>query len=271
MSEHTPTAKADTSAPAPKANLSATIKSLQFAWFAGHVLTTIATVGYFVSYFGLYLIIPYARALPNPYKFWYKVALVGVVQSFGVLIFQTVKKNGTNIKVLAKEDNVQYLFLGLVLLFFSPYVLLTLSTFFLFSTFHVLSYTTHYLLPALHIPDTHPLSVHLSNFVAANNNKSIGLASLLEVYTLVWLFVRVLAFRPVSVVPFLAYVVFIKLRFEKSAYTRNAFKSLELRVEDVVTKSGSPVAKNGWVQAKGVFSRIAAVHILNDYTKEKAT
>lgn len=245
-----------------KPDIAATVQTLQFGWFVGHVVTVVATLFYALTY---------VRVWPGSYKFWYKLALVGVVESFGVLILQTVKKNGANAKQLVKEDNLQYLVLGVVLLFYSPYVLLTLSPFFLFSSFHVLSYSKHYLLPALNIGDNHPLSVKIGNFVALNNNKSIQLASLLEVYTLGWLFVRVLTFRQTSVVPFLVYLVFIKLRFEKSAFTRSAFKSLELKVEDVVAKTGQPAAKDVWVKIKGVLHQISSVHLLNDYTKEKAT
>lgn len=245
-----------------KPDLSATVKTLQFAWYVGHVVTVVSTIFYGLTY---------VKVFPSLYKFWYKLALVGVVESFGVLIYQSVKKNGFNYKVLIKEDNVQYLVLGLALFVYSPYVLLTLLSFFLFSTFHVLSYTKHYLLPAFNIPDTHALSVKIGEFVNANNNKSIQLASVFEVYTLFWLFLRVITFRKVSLVPFVVYLVFIKLRFEKSAFTRNAFKSVEIRVEEVVNRAGQPAIKDAWIQAKGVFARVGSFHILNDYTKEKAT
>lgn len=247
---------------ATKPELSATVKTLQFAWYVGHVVTTLSTVFFFLTYM---------KVFPKLYKFWYKLALLGVIESFGVLIYQLVKKNGVNVKVLVKEDNVQYLILALALFVNSPYVLLTLGSFFLFSTFHVLSYTKHYLLPALNVLETHPLLVKIGDFVTANNNKSIQLASVLEVYTLFWLFVRVITFRKTSLVPFVVYLVFIKLRFEKSAFTRNAFKSVEIKVEDVVNRSGQPAAKDAWLKVKGVFAKIGGVHILNDYTKEKAT
>lgn len=245
-----------------KSKLSATVKSLQFAWYVGHVITVVSTIFYALTYLRVY---------PKSYKFWYKFAYLGVIESFGVLIFQSVKKNGLNLKVLIKEDNVQYLFLGLALFVYSPYVLLTLLSFFLFSTFHVLSYTKHYLLPALNIPDTHFVSVKIGEWVTVNNNKSIQLASMLEVYTLFRLFLRVITFRQTSIVPLAVYLVFIKLRYEKSAFTRNAFKSVEIKVEDVINKTGQPAIKDAWIKAKGVFAKIGSFNILNDYTKEKAT
>lgn len=237
------------------------VKTLQFAWFAGHALTVLSAIFYLLTY---------VRVFPSTYKFWYKVAFLGAIQSFGVLIFQSAKKSGVDFKVVLKDDNVHYLVLAIVLFVYSPYVLLTLSTFALFSTFHVLSYARTFLFPALGVSDNHPLSVHVGNFVSANNNNSIALASLLEVYTVGWLLLRLITFRTNSLIPFLVYVVFIKLRFEKSAFTRNAFKSVELKLEGLVNQTGVPAAKDAWVTVKGVFHKISAVVLVNDYTKEKS-
>lgn len=240
---------------APKAGLSSTVQTLQFAWFIGHVLTVVGT---------LFFVLTYARVFPSSYKFWYRVALFGVVESFGILIFQGISKSGVNVKTLLREDNIHYFFLGVVLLVFSPYVLLTLAPFFLFASFHVLSYSKNFLLPSFGINDTHPLSKRIGDFVSKNNSSSIQLAALLEVYALVWLLVRVVTFRKVSLVPFVAYLVFIKLRFEKSAFTRNAVKALEIRVEDVVTKSGNPAVRDAWVKVKGVFAQVGKVKLASD-------
>ncbi|KAM9913086.1 hypothetical protein OXX69_001935 [Metschnikowia pulcherrima] len=254
------TAPGPKSEPAPS-SVAAHVQTLQFAWFAGHAVTVISAVFYLLTY---------VRVFPGAYKFWYKLAFLGALGSFGVLIFQSVKKSGVRPALLLKDDNVHYLVLAAVLFVYSPYVLLTLSTFTLFSTFHVLSYARNFLFPLFNIPETHPLSVHVGNFITANNNNSIALASLLEVYTVAWLFVRVITFRKTSLVPFFVYVVFIKFRFEKSAFTRNAFKSVEVKVESLVNRTGVPAAKNVWIKAKGVFHQIGAISIVNDYTKEKS-
>lgn len=262
MSEEKPSQPSQAAPKSAKPDLSATVKTLQFAWYVGHLITMVSTI---------FFALTYVKVFPKSHKFWYKFALLGVVESFGVLIFQSVKKNGANFGVLIKEDNVQYLILGMSLFVYSPYVLLTLLSFFLFSSFHVLSYTKNHLLPSVNIPDSHPVSVQIGNFVSSNNAKSMQLAAVLEVYTFFWLFVRLLTFRQTSLVPFVVYFAFIKLRFEKSAFTRNAFKSIEIKVEDVVNSLGQPAVKDTWLKAKGVFGKIGAFHILNDYTKEKAT
>lgn len=259
MSE-TPAPSAQPQATKPKQDLNATVRTLQFAWFVGHVITVVSSLLLLLSTVGLFR---------RSARFWYKAALVGVVESFGVLNYQLVKKNGANIKVLLRDDNVQYFFLGVALLVLRPYVLLTLSTFFLFSVFHVLLYTKHFLLPALDMENS-PLSTKIGNFVTANNNQLIQLASLLELYTLAWLLVRTLSFRKRSLSPLLVYIVFIKLRFEKSAFTRRYFKLFELRVEDAVNGFGNPAVKDLWVKVKAFFHKVGAVLIVHDHTKEKA-
>lgn len=244
----------------PPPDLMATVQTLQFAWFVGHAVTLLSCVFFYLSY---------VRVFPSTSEFWYKTALLGVLESFGVLIYQTVSKNGVSVTQLPRDDNVQYFALALVLFIYSPYVALTLSTFLLFSTFHALSYVKHYLLPAFAIPDTHPASVRIGEFIASNNSKSIALASLLEVYTAGWMFVRVITLRQVSLIPFLAYAAFLKLRFEKSPFTRNAFKSVEVRIDSLVNMSGQPVAKDAWVKIKAVFYRISSIPLTGDVKQQK--
>lgn len=245
----------------PSCDLLASVKTLQFAWFVGHAVTWASSTMFFLTYL---------RVFPSASQYWYKTALLGVLESFGVLIYQSVTKNGFSVSLWLRDDNVQYLALALVLFVHSPYVALTLSTFFLFSTFHVLSYAKHNLLPAMGIPDAHPVSARIGDFIAANNNKSIALAALLEVYTGAWMFLRVIAFRAVSLVPFLAYVVFLKLRHEKSQFTRAALKSVELRMEDLVNMSGNPMAKEAWVNVKAVFSHIGSTSLTGKSRPPKA-
>ncbi|RKP30254.1 hypothetical protein METBISCDRAFT_16699 [Metschnikowia bicuspidata] len=236
------------------------VQTLQFTWFVGHVVTLVS-LAFFLSYVGMFR---------NACAFWYKAALFGVVESFGVLVYQTISKKGVSVTQLPRDDNVQYLVLAVVLFVYSPYVALTLCTFVLFSTFHVFSYLKHYLLPALGVSESNAVCVRMGEFIAANNNSSIVLASVLEVYTTVWMLLRVLTFRKGSLVPFLAYAVFLKLRFEKSQFTRNAVKSVELKVDDVVNMSCQPALKDNWVKVKGVFHRIGAISLTGE-SRQKAT
>ncbi|KAK6456228.1 uncharacterized protein RJT20DRAFT_5620 [Scheffersomyces xylosifermentans] len=236
-----------------------TIKTLQFAWFVGHFVTLISV---------FYYTLTYIRIFPSTYKLWYVTALLGVIESFGILVYQLVQKNGFNVGLLLKDDNTHYFLYGLLFLWMRPYVLLTLFPFALFSLFHVLVYVKGYILPIFRLENS-PISEHIGNFVSKSNTKSIQLASGLEIVTYVWLFFRMLAFRKRSLSPFLAYTVFIKKRFETSVYTRDFFKQIEVHIDTNVNKIGHPTLKNVWVQVKDVFRKIGGFYLVNDYTKEK--
>lgn len=247
----------------PKPDLSTTVRTLQFAWFVGHVITLIS-----VFFYGL----TYLKIGAGCYKFWYQLALLGIIESFGILIFQFVQKSGLNISLLLNDDNTQYFVLASFLLLLRPYVLVILLPFALFSLFHVLAYTNGYLLPIFSLED-HAVAKMINNFVSTNNTKSIQLASIFEIYTYAWLVVRVLAFRKRSLTPFLLYSIFIKIRFERSVFTRNYVKSIEVHVDSLVNQYAAqvPAIKNSWVQVKNVLRKLGGIYIVNDYTKEKAT
>lgn len=262
----TQTTKPETSHTSSKAEhreaLIENIKSLQFAWFSGHVLTLVNVTLYTFTYLKLF---------KSLYKFWYFWALFGVIGSFGILNYQLFQKD-SNVKVVLKDDNFQYFLLGVFLLILRPYVYLTLVPFALFSLFHVLVYANTYLLPIAGLEKS-SISHQISEFVTHNNTKSIQLASVVEIYAYVFLFLRLLTFRKRSLVPFIIYTIFIKARYESLIFTRNYFKSLELQVEDLINKHAAhiPAVKQGWVSFKNVVRSIGNFKLVNDYTKEKST
>lgn len=196
------------------------------------------------------------------------MAFIGIVQSFGILVFQSLRKNGTSLLALTKDDNFQYFLLGLAFLLLRPYVLLPLAPFILFSFFHVLAYTRGYILPAFNLGESGIAST-IENFTSNNNSRSIALASILEMYSLFWLTLRLLLFRKNSLFPWIVYVVFIKVRFEKSVLTRKYFKDLELQVEGAVNRAGHPKIKELWMQFKSILREAGNFYLVNDYTKEK--
>lgn len=202
--------------------------------------------------------------------FWFYLATLGIIESFGILIFQLVSKKSLQVSGLLKDDNTQYFLLGFFLLLLRPYIMLPLLPFGLFSAFHVLAYTKGHLLPAFGMGDS-PIATKLGHFVSTNNTKSIQVASLLEIVSWFWLLVRVVTFRKRSLTPFLVYTVFLKLRYEKSVFTRNHFKQLEVRIESAVNNANNPAVKNAWIQLKDVAKMVGGIHLVNDYTKEKLT
>ncbi|KAG7193073.1 uncharacterized protein KQ657_001190 [Scheffersomyces spartinae] len=235
-----------------------TVQSLQFVWFLGQVTTLVNTVLYTLTYFG---------TMKKWYAYFYILAYLGVVQLFGILVYQLVSKT-RDFRTIIKDDNVHYFLLGLAFMIMRPFVLIALYPFFLFSIFHVLAYTKNYLLPIFLSTDSSALGNQIGAFITANNSKSIELASIVELYSLVWLILRTLTFRKRSLMPLLYYLVFIKKRFETSQFTRNYVKKIELSLDSQVNNLKNPKVKEIWIQVKSVLRRIGQVHIVNDYTKE---
>lgn len=242
-----------------KSQLAVTVQTLQFAWFVGHVFTLIGVFFFTLSYVGLVARTKY---------FWYNLAVFGIVESFGILIFQLIRKSGVS-KNLLKDDNVHYLLLGFLFLVIRPYILLPILPFQLFSLFHVLSYTKSYLLPVFGHNETSSLSKSISSFINSNNQKSIQLATLLEFGSLVYLFVRVLLFRKRSLVPFAIYTVFIKLRSEKSALIRNYFHVVGAKIDGVAEGLNNANVKGVWSTVKTFFAKVNDFVLVNDWRKEK--
>lgn len=231
---------------------------MQFAWFIGHVATILGVLFYALTYI---------KSSNRFHRFWYILALVGILESFGILVYQLVVKKSLKSIELLRDDNTQYFLLAFAFLLFRPYVLLPLLPFALFSTFHILAYFKGVLFPIFGI--SQGIDQKVGDFISSNNSRSIQLASILEIYSLALLTLRVITFRKNSLFIWLAYGVFLKLRFEKSTFTRNYFKTIELTLDDTVNKTGNPSLKDIWIKAKGVVRSIGSFHLVNDYTKEK--
>lgn len=202
------------------------------------------------------------------YKFWYDLSYIGITSTFLILIFQIVQKVGVNISLILQDDNFHYLVVSVLFLILRPYVFLPLVPFFIYSVFHVLAYVNGYILPILSI-DTKQISTILTNFINNNNYKSVQVGSLIELYSLGWLFLRLITIRKRSLMPFIIYFVFIKVRFEKNIFTRNYVKSFEIQIDKIINQLELPILKNSWIQFKQILKPLGNVYLVNDYTKEK--
>lgn len=197
------------------------------------------------------------------HKVWYTIALFGIAELFGILIYQNLTKRGGLVAQLLKDDNVQYFFIAVVLLWVRPYVLLPLLPFFIYLIFHVLVYVNNYILP-----QENPA---ITLFIAHNNVNLVRLGTQIEIFSWGWLLLRVLAWRPKSILPFIAYSFFLKMRYEKMALTRSQVKNIEVKIDQVVNSTNVPALKNVWIQVKQIAGKAGLVYLVNDYTKEKTT
>lgn len=194
------------------------------------------------------------------------VLFISVLESFGILMFQTIQRNGFNFKAFIKDDNIHYLVLGASLLSIRPNVLLTIIPYILFSSFHVLAYINGYLLPLFGFNKS-VVSKLINAFINQNNTKSIQLASGIELITYFWMILRLITARPRSIFPVIVYTIFLKIRYEVSPFTRGYVSHVANSIESLVKLIENPILNKVWSHTKHAFKVIGMVKLVNDYTK----
>lgn len=209
---------------------------LQFYWFLGHVLSVIFFTCSFV--FGFFS--------PSKSLSYYRFTLFFELLSYGIVIKQIhYKTRQANKNQLLKDENVQY-FLFAVILFASSFFIGTLTgslySYVIFSFFHSITYFQAHLL------DTMPISIASQadinsriTFITANyNQQALILASAGEVMILsnfLWTVPGLLLliytqpfYFVVKLLTFASAVIFVKLRYNDSQYTKTVVQQFDMRV-----------------------------------------
>lgn len=239
----------------PAPGIQSLVKSVQFAWFVGHVLALVGAVFYTLFSFKIF------RAPSFP-KFWYKEAYVAIIFTFSIILNKTYRNKAINAPDVLRDDNVHYLLAALLWLFSKPYFG-TLPPFIVFSLFHVLTYMRSFLLPALGHGAQSPISVNIGSFVSNYNDRFMMLAANAEFFLFLRLFVFFITLRKGSLIPFIVYFVFIKLRYDSSMFTRSVLKTYEVRIDGLVGHPSCPHAiKNAWTSFKGLLSTYLGTPII---------
>lgn len=219
------------------------IQSPEFAWFGTHV---VAIVSYLLSLF-----FRKSAALGGILT---RITFLSEAASFGIILFE---KYGTrfNYRQLLVDDNAHYFSLALVWLL-SSYRLFAAAPFVIYSLFHALTYARAYLLPAFGYPQTSNVSRAIESFIKTRNGQFTTLASGLELFILLRLFVGLLSFKKGSILLFVVYAVFFRLRYAVSGYTRNVVHQAEVHVDSIVNNPNlPPVVKETWVKTKGAVAQ----------------
>ena len=204
-------------------------------------------------FYGMYAL----RVFKSPVspKFWYREAYCAIIATFGIILNQTYKSKRLNPLNVMRDDNVHYILIATLWLFSNP-DFTTLIPFLVFAIFHVLTYARQYLLPALgHGPDS-LLSLQISNFVKTYNDMGMMLAANAEFFLLLKLGFQFLTFRKGTAFRFLIYLVFFKLRFDQSIFTKTVIKNFEMRIDTLLSHpSLPPVVKQMWISVKDLIRR----------------
>lgn len=236
------------SAAAKPAGMAALVKNAQFPWFVGHI---------FVLLGGFFYMLGVVRIFKSPGfpLFWYRLAYVAAMATFAITLKESYLKKPPSAAQLTQDDNVHYLLVALLWLVSKP-SMLTLIPFMIFSLFHVVTFTRSSVLPAVGKSSDTGLGGQLKQFATTYNEQLLAVASQVELLLLFFMIPSALTFKKVSLIPFLFYLVFIKVRFDQSFHMRQAVKTWEVRADNLMSNPNVPPAvKQGWISFKQALAK----------------
>ncbi|KAI1470306.1 uncharacterized protein F4812DRAFT_456310 [Daldinia caldariorum] len=269
-------------APPPSASLPlgdriiALAKTLQFAWFSGHLVLLLCITRYFFSFISFNSTSRWAR-------FSYRTAFISAAVTYGIVVYKTwrarqkVGAKNPGILGLLSDENVQYLAMALVWLL-SPQYAFALFPYGIYSVFHVATYTRNNVIPTIQpnkapagaSPGTksqyaNPLAEAIGTFVKQYYDMSMSIVSSLEILLWFRLFLSAIFFQRGSWILIIIYTVFLRTRFAQSTHVQDSFRNLESRLDSLVGAQGNPPAlRSVW---EGVKNGTRQFHDITDLGK----
>lgn len=235
-------------------NFIALVKTLQFAWFAGHATTLLCTAFCFVGMS----------------ETFYRIAYLGVLESFGIITYQhyflkrkSFDKGAISPAALVQNGDVLYFALAF-LWFVTPRFSLSLIPYAMFSLFHVLIYLKSILLPEVLGLNTEnsKLVSFIANYVRNYNERCMYWVGSIELGLLFSLFVKAVLCYQRSWILLVAYSLFIKIRYENSKYMKAAFGQWRVRLDGVMSHPSIPlVVKQLYNKSKSSLIRLSQIRL----------
>ncbi|RYP63042.1 hypothetical protein DL771_009457 [Monosporascus sp. 5C6A] len=252
------------------------VKTLQFAWFAGHLTLLVSLFQYSLSW----ITFNYYSRLG---RFTYRTAFISAALTYGIVVYKTWRarqkvgaKYPGSILGLLSDENVQYLAMALVWLL-SPQYPLALLPYGIYSIFHVATYTGANLVPTIQpakpgaagsssgAKPVNPLSEAIGNFVKTYYDASMSVVSSLEILLWVRLLLAAIFFQRRSWILLALYTAFLRARYAQSNHVQTAFGNLEAHIDSIVgAQTTPPAARSVW---EGVKNGARQFHAMTDISK----
>jgi len=258
-------------------------KTLQFAWFVGHLTLILSVVRYSFSWIRMST---YGRMA----QFSYRLGFIAAAATYGIVVFKMFRsrqKAGARMPNgpigLLADENLQYLVLALVWLF-SPQYFVAMVPYAIYSVFHIATYTRSNLIPTIQPPTVvgppagnanakpqyapNPVADALGAFVKQHHETSMYAVSAMEM--LIWLriFFAAIFFQRRSWFILALYSAFLRTRYAQSVHVQNTFSQLEARIDSLVGSQGTPpAARQVW---DGLKRGIRQFHDATDVTRHMA-
>ncbi|KAI9669459.1 MAG: hypothetical protein M1817_004684 [Caeruleum heppii] len=272
-------------APPPSSSLPLTTrlmeiaKTLQFAWFVGHLTLLFCSFRYCLSYLTF-----------NYYSKWaqfsYRTAFLAAAGTYGIVVFKAYRarlkagqRQQNALMPLLTDENVQYLVMALVWLF-SRQIGLAILPFTIYSIFHVATYTRTNLIPTFQAPPAgdaqgaspnraaakSPLADTIGRFVKEYYDTSMGAVALLEVLLWFRLLASAFTFAKSSWILLVVYTVFLRARYAQSSFVQNSVRQLTQRIDALVANQGTPpAARQAWGSVKNLVGQAADATDISRY------
>jgi len=262
------------------------VKTLQFAWFVGHLTLILSILRYSASWIRMNY---YTRMA----QLSYRTAFVAAAVTYGIVVYKTLRARSRSKQAtispigLLGDENVQYLLMALVWLF-TPQYPLAMLPYGIYSVFHVATYTRANVIPTV-LPakpvapvagaspsskpqqPSHPLADAIGNFVKEYYDTSMSVVSGLEILLWIRLLLAAIFFQRRSWILLALYTVFLRSRFAQSVHVQNSFSQLEARIDNLVGSQGTPpVARQVWDGVKGGARQFHSATDVNKYVNGSA-
>jgi len=198
--------------------------NIQFVWFVGHFITVFCSGFYFLS------------AIYKPFLSFYKKAYVGVLLSYGIVLYRLYgvpKLNKMYWLRLTNDESLQYMLLAFVWMT-SPPMLVLLLPYALYSTFHVLEYIISNLIPQF-LPNPNEsqkaLITKIRNIINTYQPASTQFVAKLEVVGILPLLLFMIFLRRASFIQPFIFIQFLRFRYISSPSIQREFASLRLTLD----------------------------------------
>ncbi|AAS53484.1 AFR113Wp [Eremothecium gossypii ATCC 10895] len=240
------------------------VKTLQFAWFAGHVVVLLTASMYLLG----------VRGSSDFHQVVYSLLYLGVLESFGIIVYQQhfnlagKQGRGRSLQEFVHDENFLYCMLAAMWLL-TPRFAATVPPFAIFSSFHALTYLKGVLLPVVFRAEENNSYMRLiSGFLRDNHDKSLSWSCNSELACFLVVFLRALACRRRSWIVLALYSLFIKARYEKSANMRAVVRKWEVRADGVVSHPRIPAQlKRAYAKSKMQINRLGSFSVFAPFQK----
>ncbi|KAI0010933.1 hypothetical protein F4779DRAFT_615999 [Xylariaceae sp. FL0662B] len=276
-------------APLPSADLPlsqrvlALVKTLQFAWFSGHLMLLLCISRFTPSWVSW-----------NWYSTWakisYRTAFMSAALTYGIVVYKTWRarqkignKHPGGVVGIMSDENVQYLAMALVWLISPPYYF-SMLPYGVYSIFHVATYTRNNLIPTIQpykapasaspsptSQSGNPIADAIGSFVKRFYDKSMFVVSGLEIFIWLRLAFDALLWQRRSWILITCYTAFLRTRYAQSSHVQTTLSTFESRIDSLVgAQSTPPVLRSVWEGVKNAARQFSAVTDLTKYTNGSA-